>query len=428
MGKNSIYFDVAVIGGGAAGIISAIALCKACKNEISVAIIEKQPRIGKKLLATGNGRCNLSNTNMSLEYYNGSCAEYAFSLISNYNSEYITKYFYKLGLLTTTDECGRIYPYSNSANSVLDILRMNLQKYNITEFCETTVTDIKENNLEHIIETNTERINCRYVVIAGGGKSQDKLGSDGSMLKILEKNNIKINRLYPSLAPIKVKSTYLKALKGIRANGAIRATIDGKEYSYSGEIQFTENSISGICAFQLSRFINKALQNKTLKNGINIYLDLFNNLTKSDIIEMLRHRKKSFGKLCIEDLFTGLLNKRLGQVILKESEALPLTRTINSLTNAEIELIAELCKGLKFCCNDASAFNNSQVTCGGIDKSEINFNTMSSKKHKNLYYAGEIVDVDGLCGGYNLHWCWVSGIIVGESIAKRLGGVNDKNN
>lgn len=420
---KKVIYDVIIVGAGAAGLAACAEISLKYKNA-RILVIDKQSKIGKKILATGNGRCNLSNVSITKSDYNGSCADMALNIIEKLNSKYLCDFFAGIGLLTLADAYGRIYPYSNSASSVLDILRQNAEINNTEILCDTAVIDFNYKNGIYYINTENEAFQSRFVILACGGKSQQKLGSDGSMLEILKKKDVLINPLFPSLCPLPVKPQTVKQLKGIRALSRVSARINGKEYSFDGEIQFTESAISGICIFQLSRYVNEYIFSGG--RGVKIFVDLFPNYDKNAIIDTLYRKKRIVSLLPVEELFTGVINKRLGQAILRQSKIEPKVQILR-LTKSEIETIAYNAKHLSFECTELSSFENSQVTCGGVDSSEINPDNLMSLKFKNLYFAGEIIDADGLCGGYNLHWSFVSGITAGKDIAKKLGGKVDKN-
>lgn len=423
MGK--IDFDVAIIGGGASGLMTAATLAK---NKVKgrIAIIEHNKRTGKKLMATGNGRCNLSNNFIEDNVYYGSAKKNVSKICLKYNCDYIKNYFKDIGLFTTSDNEGRIYPLSNNVSSVLDCLRNYILSYGIDEICETTVTNICEKNGIFQLTTNNKKIYARYVVIACGGKASPKLSTNGNGYPLLNQLNIKTTPLFPSLVAIKCKENYLSSLKGLRVKGEVSFLADNKIIeTQKGEIQFTESALSGICVFQLSRFVNEYFECGTVNNkickDIKMIVNILPDFTNDMCREFVNNRISCFGKYPLEKFFDGVLQKRLAIQLLKECGIIDFNRKCSTLTKKEISKIISMLNYWRFTPCEKSSFENAQVTAGGILNKEINFSCMSINNYNNLYATGEIIDVDGICGGYNLHWAWISGIIAGESISKRLG-------
>lgn len=416
-----IKSDIAVLGGGAGGLMCGCAINKSGFKGTSV-IIEGQNRCGKKLLATGNGRCNLTNEHINESCYFGSAKNEALNLFKTYNTSYIINYFKKLGLLCRADSEGRVYPLSNNASSVLDVLRLSLG--NVQEHCSCKIKSITKEKNKYIIDCTEKIFEAKRVIFALGGKASPKLSSDGLGYKLLKAMGYNINSLMPSLSPVKVTSPLLLSLKGIRVRGDISLYNEkGFIKKESGEMQFTDNALSGIAVFQLSPFINEfftknTIQGKKCKQLI-LSLDLLPDNTLQNVTAMLNQRKKIFKNRSCEEYFTGLFHKRIGLALLKNNN-IPIDKKIIDLTEKDISALAKNIKEWQFTPKCISDFNSAQITGGGIDKSNIDFITMESKKDKGLYFAGEIVDVDGICGGYNLHWTWVSAIIAGENAVKSL--------
>ncbi|MGN0550712.1 MAG: aminoacetone oxidase family FAD-binding enzyme [Acutalibacteraceae bacterium] len=414
-------FDIGIIGGGAAGLIAAAAANKKSITPLRIAVFEKELRVGKKILATGNGRCNLSNENMSSEYYYGSCKDKAFELISKYDCNFIRNYFKELGLLTKSDTSGRIYPYTNSASSVLDILRLNNAGYLTEEICGFEVKGIKKNSDGIFLISNGEKTyECKKIIITTGGKAGTSSTSAG--YGILDSLKIKQSKLFPSLCPVNVKSKVIKSLKGNRASADayLNYTVNGekKQIVHSGEVQFTEKALSGICIFQLSRFVNEFFTCGTVKGeqaeNISLSLDLLPDFNSNELFRILKKRTET-EILTLEKLLCGILNNRIAAAIIKESNAGAFTASANGLSNKKISDICRTVKDFSFEPIKYDGFKFAQVTCGGIKAEECDFTSMRFLRDKNIFFAGEAMDIDGLCGGYNLHWAWVSGIIAGES-------------
>lgn len=424
---EKIDFDVAIIGGGASGLMTAATLAKN-KVKGKIAIIEHNKRTGKKLMATGNGRCNLSNNFMKDNVYYGSARKIVSKICLKYNCDYIRNYFNDIGLFTVSDNEGRIYPLSNNVSSVLDCLRNYILSYGINEICETTVTNIcKKDGVFQLTINNGKKIYTKYVVLACGGKASPRLSTNGNGYPLLNQLDIKTTKLFPSLVAVKCKERYLTSLKGLRLKGEVSLLVDNKVIeTQTGEIQFTENALSGICIFQLSRLVNEyfvcgTVNNKICKN-IKIVINILPKFTNDMCREFVNNRISCFGNYPLEKFFDGVFQKKLSIQLLKECGITDFGRKASTLTKKETSQIISILNFWKFTPCGKSSFENAQVTAGGIFDKEINFSCMEIKNYSNLYATGEIIDIDGVCGGYNLHWAWSSGIIVGESISKKLGG------
>ena len=426
-----IKCDVAIIGGGASGLMCAVALAKS-KLKLKTIIIEHNSKTGKKLLATGNGRCNLTNNNMFSKAYYGSALPYMDKLLHTYDSKYVCKYFESIGLLTYNDSEGRVYPLSNNVASVLDVIRNFILTNGVQELCETTAIEIKKGKNSYVIQcSNDTSVVCKYVVLSCGGKANPKLSTEGLGYQLTEKMCIKNNILIPSLVPVICSNNSLSSLKGIRIKGDVSLLADNRVIEkQSGEIQFTANALSGICVFQLSRLVNEFFIKNTIldKNVKNIQLsvDVLPQLTKEECFNLLLDRARQLGSYTIENYFDGFLHKRVASAILKDCKISDKTRKTATLSKKEINLLSSTLKDWRFTPSKLSSFDNAQVTAGGVVAEEINFSSMESKKYKDLFIIGELLDIDGICGGYNLHWAWISGIIAGENIIKKQGAKNDK--
>lgn len=425
-----IKTDVAIIGGGASGLMTAVAIAKAniaCK----VLVIEHHQRTGKKLMATGNGRCNLTNTDIFDNAYYGSAKFYANKLFKKYTCEYITNYFSEIGLITRADSEGRVYPVSNNVASVLDSIRNYILAHNIKEICNTTVTNIVKCKNTYTLECENTKIIAKYVVLACGGMASSKLSTNGFGYRLAKGLNISFSKPLPSLVTVPCDNKCLTALKGLRIKGTVSLIADGKAINTeNGEIQFSNGALSGICVFQLSRMVNEFFEYSSINgikyNKINLVIDIMPEYTKEECKGLLYSRLAVMGKYPMENFFDGFLHKRVASAIMQKCNIKTDKRNCATLTKKEISSIAECLKYWCFTPSEKSDFENAQVTAGGVIAEELDFNSMQSKKHKGLYIIGELVDIDGICGGYNLHWAWTSGIIAGENIIKNFRGKNDK--
>lgn len=396
--KMSNKLNIAVIGGGASGLIAAIS----AKNEnTDVTIYEKEKRVGRKILATGNGRCNMTNTTASYNDYHSLDIKFIYPTIERFWVDKTLDFFENIGILWKEEDEGKVYPYSDTASAVLDVLRQRLEKIGVITECEFGVKKIKKQNNQFIIEDkNGKRKRADRVIIATGGMAGAQLGSDGSGYKLLESLGHKITKLYPSLVQIRTQTDTVKKLKGIKVNAKV--SVGDKEKT--GEVLFTDYGISGPPVFWLSSYIEGEKE---------ITLDIMPEYSYTDISDMITKRVNTLGDIPLEDFFVGMLNKRVSQALLKHIGVEPLSRLASSLSRKEIQAISNIIKNFKLQIKGTSTWNNAQVTKGGADVSQFNADTMESRLVKGLYCCGEVLDVDGDCGGYNLQWAWSSGYIAG---------------
>ncbi len=423
--KQKINTDIAILGGGASGILAAISSAYQFKKSnipYNITILEKNARIAKKILITGNGKCNLTNQNITLRNYNLPARGFIKNILSQYNCDFVVSLFKKLGLLTRSDSMGRVYPYSNQASTVVDVLINELSRLKINIYCNFETTLIERKNNKFYIESSDTIINAKKLIIACGGKASPFNAFCMDAYKYLSSFGHTITALSPTLVPIKTNSGFEKSLKGIRTPGVVSLIAEDKIIlEESGEIQFTESGLSGICIFQMSALVGEFLNFKTINynpvKNVLISIDLMPEFSKSVIIKLLKDKIKHFPGNSVENLFTGILNKKVGQVILKKSSITNLSLKCSSLSEKHLTLIADNVKNFSFTPVGILPFKNAQVTCGGAVLEEFNCDTLESKKMQGLYSCGEILNVNGDCGGYNLHWAWVSGFVAGKSAA-----------
>ncbi len=394
-------FDAVILGGGASGLMCAIA-AKRKNQDLKIAVLEKNDRVGKKLLATGNGRCNLTNENVKSEKYTGSFKKQSEAIFKRYGCAELLEYFESLGLLTFKDSEGRYYPLSRQASSVLDVLRFNCENSGVDFFCKETVQSIKKQN-GFLIKTDKNIFSAKKLILATGSKAAPKLGGSGSAADILKNRGHKIIPFSPALCPVAVKSEILKSLKGLRAQAAV--SLSGR--TELGEVQFNEDCLSGICVFDLSLY--------TRPNDI-ITVDLLYKISKNKLYNILSKNKKLFSRQSADCLFTGILQKRIAQAVLKSAAVKDFSRPCSALGDEDIRRAAHSAKNLKFTVTENAGFDRAQACKGGVQGNEIDPLTMQSKIDKNLYVCGEAIDLCGECGGYNLHFAFASGIIAGESL------------
>lgn len=423
MKENSKAFvpAVTVIGAGASGLAASIACMRTFKEHginAKVMLFEALPRCGKKILATGNGRCNLTNKFAESTPYGGD-KDFAKAVISQFTPEDTIAFFNSLGLLCRTEDEGRVYPMSGQAASVLDALRFENERLGCEIITDTKITSIKKKGKKFLLN---DEFCADAVILAAGGKAAPKQGSDGSGYPLAQSLGHTVTKVYPALVPLTAKGDFFRSLKGIRAQGNIYMTLDGKELGEEkGEIQFTDFGISGIAVMQLSSMAC-AITAKGKKPLIHI--DFVPEMSEKELFSFLWETAKKDSTA--ENLLSGIVPKRLGQVIMKMSTQKPLTCSSKEITKAEISKAVQNLKDFAVEITGTRGFDNAQVCTGGIKCSEFDSKTMMSLITENFFAAGEVLDVDGICGGFNLQWAWASGIIAGKSVAERIIK-NDKN-
>lgn len=374
---------VIIVGGGAAGVIHALYL-KGLNKNIDIVILEKNERILKKLMKTGNGRCNISNLDMSSKFYNHH--EFIENLYDNCKSNKIIEYFRSIGLLLKTDFSTRLYPYSESAKTVIDTLRYELDKNDISIYCNEEVIEIKKVS-KFQVKTTTKTYESDYVVIASGSKAQENT----DLYSILKSLNHKITALKPGLVPLKIKED-LRSLQGIKVKCSAKVIDNNNILHYEeGELLFKDNGISGILVLNMSRYVKK--------NSV-ISLDLFYDYPKIEDYIRSFVKEKALG-----DILASLLPKMLANYIIR-------------VCNDDFALVLDTIRNFKLNIVGDYGFSLGQIVLGGVDINNIN-NDFSSKIINGLYIIGEVLDIDGASGGYNLHFAWTSGIVSAISIFEK---------
>lgn len=395
--------EIAVIGGGASGLFAAMV----AKNEnTTVTVYEKEKRVGRKILATGNGRCNMTNVNATEADYHSGDVSFMRGAIRRFWVKETLDMFTELGVLWKEEGGGKVYPYSDTASSVLDVLRRRVDALGVKTECEFAVKNIRKSGDGFIIEDNSGNVrNCDKVIVATGGKAGAALGSDGSGYMLLKSFGHRITEVYPSLVQIKTETDFVRKLKGIKVN----ATVTIGDKSQTGEVLFADYGISGPPVFWLSSYLGK---NKEVR------IDFMPEYTYDEVYEMICMRCAYLYDTPLEAFFVGMLNKRVSQAILKYAGVEPLSRQTQTLSEKEIKNVVAAIKSLRLKIEGTASWNNAQVTKGGADVTQFDSVTMQSKLVKGLYACGEVLDIDGDCGGYNLQWAWSSGYMAGTAAGK----------
>lgn len=399
---------IGIIGGGASGMAAALAASENRNNQ--VILMERQARVGRKLQATGNGRCNLSNLQGTLGHYHGEAPEFSRYALDRFSPEETLQWFTSLGLYTVAEPGGRVYPYSDQANSVVDILRFSLEKPNIQVKLGFEVEKVKKTGDGFLLVSGGERMECDRLIIACGGLAGSKLGGTMSGYKLLRSLGHSCTRLRPNLVQIRADWGSLPALKGVRANCRVEVLHDEDVFASSvGELQFTEYGLSGPVMFEVSRDVCQGGGEWLCR------LDFLPELTEEALTEMLLRRKER--NLPAGELLTGILHNRLGRV-LTQAAGIPQSRPIGELSRWELGQTAKTVKSFLVPLTEPLGMDSAQVTAGGIVTREFDKKTMESKLIPGLYACGEVLDIDGDCGGYNLQWAWSSGRLAGESAGR----------
>lgn len=402
-------YDVIVVGGGAAGLMAAI---HAARHGNTTAVIEHKERLGKKILATGNGKCNYTNLYQEMECYRGGNPKLAMDIVSQFDYHKTIAFFQSIGIYPKVRN-GYVYPYSEQAASVSDVLIMECEQLKVKSFLSENVTQVRKVKGEFLITTNTTQYQTRNVILATGGCASPKQGSDGSGYLIAKALGHHIITPFPALVQLKTKEKYGKLISGVRCEAKGRLLSENQEIvSESGEYLFTDYGISGIPILQMSRYAVELVEKR---KEVILILDFFPGLSNQELFAMLKERIKHNPYKTIEKSMVGLLNHKLIYLILREGKFY-LEQTCTLIKEKEIHYLVKMLKKFTLTINGSNGFDQAQVSAGGVDLSEVNPNTLESKLVKGLFFAGEILDVDGTCGGYNLQWAWSSGYLAGISV------------
>ncbi len=407
-------YDTIIVGGGAAGLTAAVLLAR---HNLSVLLLEKQQRVGKKLLATGNGTCNITNANATPDRYHG--GKYlAEAVIRRFSPLDTVAFFNSIGVSCVKRPDGKYYPRAEQAAAVLDQLRAEMDVCGVAEQCDAAVLSIKKANDGFVVCTENGKFNAKTVLVCTGGAAAPQLGGSVDGYALLTAFGHTKTPLFPSIVQLKTDITFIKAMKGLRVDGTVTIATDKETRSETGEILFTEYGLSGPAVMQVSRVAGNWERQK--KGACTVTLDLFPDMNEGQLITLLSRRRGLHGRT-LENFFTGFLNKRIGQTVIRAA-GLALTAPVESLTDTNIAALATLLKGWTFSVFGTKGFNGAQVTAGGITANEFRDDTMESCYQKGIFAAGEVLDVDGDCGGFNLQFAFASAAVAAGGILRRLKG------
>ena len=397
---------VVIIGGGASGMMAALTAAE--DRDSRVILLERQQRVGRKLLATGNGRCNLTNIGATAENYHGENPEFVKPALEKFPPEQTLRFFGALGLLTVTEYGGRVYPLSNSANSVVDVLRFALERDRVEIRASCPARGISRRDGGYLVQTDEEALFAHQLIVACGGAAGAKLGGVMDGYELLKPLGHKRTKLYPALVQLITDPEYPRSLKGVRAEVDMGLYQGGELLRRSrGELQFTDNGVSGPAAFDVSRTA------ATAGEGAELRIDFLRDYGQAHVLDLLNRRREQFSELPCGELFTGMLHNRLGRMLVKYC-GINGTLPLESLNDAQLDQAARVCKDFRLKLRGTEGFDHAQVTAGGVKTTGFDPETMESWFMPGLYVCGELLDVDGDCGGYNLQWAWASGRLAGR--------------
>lgn len=400
-------YDVIIIGGGASGMMAAIQAGKRGRKSL---ILEHNNRLGKKILATGNGKCNYTNLYQGEECYRGTNPEFAHAVIHKFDCNETIYFFKELGILPKFRN-GYAYPNSEQAASIADVLALECARYRVKVKLSEHVVKVAKEEDTFFVSTETYTYESSSVILATGGCAASKQGSDGSGFPIAKSFGHTIVPTFPALVQLKSKEKYGKVISGVRCEAKGTITCNGNEIvCENGEFLFTDYGVSGIPIFQMSRFALDLIEKKQTPM---LSIDFFPQMTSEECYTYLKQRFVNGCYKTAEQVMIGMLNHKLSYLLLTESR-IPVSNSATEVTDKELRNLVKYLKELKFTITGSNGYEQAQVSAGGISTAEVDENTMESKLVKGLFFTGEVLDVDGTCGGYNLQWAWSSGHLAGE--------------
>ena len=400
---------VCVIGGGASGMVAAITAARAGAQ---VTILEKNDRLGKKILVTGNGRCNLGNRNLSKEQYYSEDLAFVDRVLDRFGTEETISFFRSIGLLVR-EKNGYLYPYSEQASSVLDVLRYELEQLGVIlrTGCPVRGLDRSGSGTFRVM-LQDEQLFFDRVILACGSQAAPKTGSSGDGYLFARQLGLTLLPVVPALVQLRCRGSFWKAVAGVRSEGRLCVMEKGRLIaSERGELQLTEYGVSGIPTFQLSRIVNRLLANSP---EVELFIDFMPDQPDEFFSDFTRNMKKR--TRTVEEYFAGLWNKKLLQVFLKEAGLRP-SDSVRNIPRQTLERVYAISRHFSVVCTGSNSFDQAQVCAGGVSLDELT-DELEAKKVPGLYLIGELLDVDGKCGGYNLHWAWSTGYIAGSAAAE----------
>jgi len=405
--------DLIIIGGGASGLCAAVYFKQKNPNA-NVRILESGTRVGKKLALTGNGRCNITNSNIELSRYHGNNVEFCRYALEKYDRFVVEDFFSQIGV-NYIFEGEKAYPSSLQAASVVDCLRFAADELGVITHLESKVSNITISKGNYkVICDKLSFLSKKVIVAAGLLSGGERLGCDGKMLELLKNAGFKTVKTSPAIVQLKTETETVKQLKGIKIDADVTLLINGKKIRTEfGETLFCDYGLSGPPILQISRGAD------VNQGKCEISLDIMPNSNFNDLFSQLESRAKNLKNRNVDEFFTGMLNKRVGQVLLKLSGC-KLTDKVSTIDAVKLKKLVSLIKDWRFTVTGNTGYANSQVTAGGLDTTDFFDNTMECRSAEGLYAIGEILDIDGDCGGFNLQWAWSSAMCAADAISEEL--------
>lgn len=408
-----LRYDTIIVGGGASGLTAGIMLGrKQPKNRIL--IIEKQNRVGKKLLSTGNGTCNISNENPHITRYHGNTG-LAEKVLTRFSPLDTVAFFQTLGVHCVKRPDGKYYPRCEQAAAVLTQMRWELDGLGVEQLCDATVCGLQPQKDTVLVLTDKGNFTANTVLVAAGGAAAPQLGGGVDGYGLLTALGHHKTPLFPSIVQLRTPTDYVKAMKGMRITATVTIQANGQQRQDTDEVLFTEYGVSGPAVMQVSRVASDWERQK--KGNCTLTIDLFPDMTKEQLTALLQ-QQKDLKNRTLEDFLTGLVNKRVGQTLLRAA-GFSLSAAVETLTSRDINRIAQTLKGWEFPVLGTKGFSGAQVTAGGIQGNEFDPDTLESRICPRVFAAGEILDVDGDCGGFNLQFAFASAFVAANGIAKK---------
>jgi len=410
MTMNNIKYDIAIIGAGPAGIMAAILVAK---NGKKVVLLEKNEKIGRKILATGNGRCNITNKYITEKNYRGADKYFILDVLRQFNQEATIEFFESLGLILKEENNGRMFPRTNQASSVVELLNHELKKQNVTVLTGFEVKNIENNTHWLIGSADGKMIESNKLIMATGGRAAHHLGSSGDGLHWANKLGHSLSPIYPALVPIETVETWTKEVSGVKLEANVSVEFEGKIISSKfGDLLFTHFGLSGPAIMAQSSMIAPLLE----KNKVKLIIDIFPELLKEELDKKLALILANSGAKTVKNSLLGVAPASILPIILRDA-SIDTNKKSAEISKAERIRIVDAMKKMTLLVKELRPFREAQVTSGGVNLVEVNAKTLESKIVPNLYFAGEILDVDGDSGGFNLQWAWSSGYVAGSSAA-----------
>lgn len=402
---------VIIVGGGASGLIAAIS---AAREGADVTIVEQKERLGKKILSTGNGRCNLTNEYMNTDCFRGDDTSIVTQVLAMFGYQETIRFFEELGVILK-ERNGYVYPISDQACTIVDVLCMEIKRLGVQVLLNQSVNHISKKSQYFVVRTAETSLQGDAVIVAAGGRAASVLGSDGSGYTLAKTFGHSLSPIVPALVQLKGKGNFFKQISGVRTHARLSLYVDNQYiYKDTGELQLTNYGISGIPVFQISRYAAKALYEK---KEVVAEVDFLPSMPEEEFGEFLRKRVEKHGEKHAEDFLIGVFHKKLIGLLLRASR-INTNDMISRVSDEQINKLITVCKHFQIVIEGTNDFEQAQVCAGGVRTTEINPHTMESVYAEGLYLTGELLDIDGICGGYNLQWAWSTGYIAGTHAAK----------